>query len=186
MEFSWDFAGFYFSIIGSFTLSIYFYCRYISEKNRADHDSLTGLYTRKCFINKSKQKSNGDYALGIVDIDKFKDINDTYGHKKGDDVLSKMGHIFKTFSSEHNAYVARLGGEEFGFLVDSDSANDFFETLREEIEQCSFLRGENITISVGYARYKSDYRSPSEWLHAADRFLYDAKEAGRNKVLGDI
>lgn len=151
-------------------------------------DELTHLYTRdvfEFFINKCFEESirNGAcVAFALFDIDDFKNVNDTYGHQKGDEVLKDLSNIILKNIREMDVGV-RYGGEELGVIfpnTDQDAAGVISERIREKIEV--FFRGEmNITISCGVADSKGK-KSVGDLVKGADTALYHAKESGKNQV----
>lgn len=120
-------------------------------------------------------------SLILMDLDKFKKINDVYGHTVGDDILVKFTQLIKSrIRSTDSLY--RFGGEEFVVLADNTNlieAAKLAEQLRSEVEQCKYLSQYKVTISLGTAQYKGD-ETGYEWLGRADKAMYQAKEAGRN------
>lgn len=154
------------------------------------HDALTGLYNRYAFNQKIEKMSgvaqNG-LALFIVDIDKFKDINDAKGHLVGDIVLQEVAKTLSQ-SVEENSLVSRWGGEEFAILLfDNDDTFEKGEYLRKEIENKVFCVNDEqikITISIGVATaQKNTVPNYFDLLGVADKMLYKAKNEGRNKVV---
>jgi len=163
---------------------------------RATRDSLTGLYNRQFFFEqldmdiRKWRRNNLLFSLGIMDIDLFKNINDTFGHLSGDRVLKGLASFLerKLRSSD---IIARYGGEEFVFIMhDSDKmkALSVMERLRSDLASTE-MDSENrifITIScgicdIGEVQVRDD--SAGEMLEIADRRLYIAKNEGRNRVV---
>jgi len=173
--------------------------RTLEEKNAelqelSIRDSLTGLYNRKHLtetlineIARSKRHKN-TFGVLMIDIDHFKKYNDEYGHLAGDEVLRKMADIFKGSIRECD-YTARYGGEEFLIMMpetDSDSTLKAAERIRGVIEKEQFnLKDETLrlTISIGVALYPQNGSDPDSLIDAADTSLYQAKKAGRNRVV---
>jgi diguanylate cyclase (GGDEF)-like protein len=128
----------------------------------------------------------GDRRLAVFDIDRFKQVNDTYGHAAGDEVLRTFARVAKTVVRE-NDRVARLGGEEFAILLTGstlDQAMKICERLRRSIEkEVTKVAGKSISVTVsgGIARIAADGDVHST-LVAADAALYEAKKAGRNQL----
>lgn len=155
-------------------------------------DPLTGLPNRKCIdvflSSKFNEFKMADIPFGVlfVDIDKFRDFNDIYGHEVGDEVL-KM--IAKTCSSKLRSadMFGRYGGEEFVGVLSGVSRNGIIETADtiRALTEKSILRcaGKEIhvTISIGATMVK-DNDSVQSVIQRADRMLYQSKESGRNKV----
>lgn len=149
-------------------------------------DPLTGLLNRRAFMD-IVSASQPPYALAIIDIDRFKLVNDTWGHGAGDEVLihvaRTMEHIFGQMGQ-----VARLGGEEFAvvlFGMDKLTAISTVDQYRQKLASCPVVVGGRaiaVTISVGVSQCRSDY-GHSILLTDADRALYLAKAAGRNRVV---
>jgi len=133
------------------------------------------------------KRYNTKLTLCLVDIDKFKGVNDTYGHKAGDIVLRT---IAKKCASKirKSDYFCRYGGEEFALILpetDLSAAITVAETLRESIEKCSFQYAEEsvgITISCGLAQIKKN-DTLDRLFQRADQSLYKAKETGRNRCI---
>jgi diguanylate cyclase (GGDEF)-like protein len=127
-------------------------------------------------------------ALLAIDLDKFKPINDTYGHPIGDLVLTELADIMKSTARESDI-VARLGGDEFMILLPDtgwQGATTFAERLRRHVDEHTFGGDEaslQVTISVGVALARgTDDVTPEYLLEEADRSLYKAKTAGRNRI----
>lgn len=124
------------------------------------------------------------YWLGILDIDHFKNINDTYGHVIGDEVLIMVTRLLQA-SLRQSDLLYRYGGEEFVAIIaanDLDSATQAFERARIKVEQFQFPQVGNITISGGFSSADPSVL-PQEVINRADSSLYASKNAGRNRVL---
>jgi diguanylate cyclase (GGDEF)-like protein/PAS domain S-box-containing protein len=152
-------------------------------------DHLTGLYNRVKFnevLNdevKRMRREISNISLIMFDIDRFKQVNDNFGHPVGDEVLIKLANLVKNYVRETDI-VARWGGEEFMILVkatDLDGASKLAQKLREEIEKEEFSIVGHITCSFGVAEYrgKGDEKT---LLTRVDEALYRAKNNGRNRV----
>jgi diguanylate cyclase (GGDEF)-like protein len=168
--------------------------RLMSEFHRdAITDRLTGLYNYAYFIDELKKeqfradRSGSHFSLIIYDLDFFKQVNDTYGHEKGNLLLQGVANILKTNARKMDT-VARYGGEEFVILMpDSDGAEyEVAERIRKRVEEAEFTRVADkplkITISGGVCTYPHHALSIYELLDKADKGLYAAKNTGRNKV----
>ncbi|NLL63075.1 MAG: GGDEF domain-containing protein [Ruminococcaceae bacterium] len=159
-------------------------------------DPLTAVYNRRymySFLDTQIKKSrteNMPLSVAIFDIDKFKDLNDTYGHLLGDVVLKALASILKN-SCREGEIVARYGGEEFILIlpgIELDAAADRAEKLRLCIEQ-SYLSPElpkdkPVTVSAGVSTFQAGY-DIEDMIAIADTRLYKAKETGRNKVISE-
>ncbi len=153
-------------------------------------DFLTKLYNREEIqrvleieINRTN-RYNTNFSILFIDIDKFKTINDTFGHNVGDDVLVELSKILKDNSRKTDT-IGRWGGEEFIIVctqTDIKEAFDFADHLRKIIENHKFPTVKQVTISCGVAQYEKDDTS-SKIISKADAALYIAKEEGRNRVI---
>jgi diguanylate cyclase (GGDEF)-like protein len=159
--------------------------------NMAVTDSLTGLYVRRYFMAKLQEeirraeRYNKVLSIVIADLDRFKRINDTYGHDVGDHVLETVGSFLKKNIRDVDV-VARYGGEEFLLMIpeaDKDSAFCLSERLREKFSQINLEDLPPITISLGIATYPSDGTEIDELIRKADAAMYTAKQNGRNRVV---
>ena len=166
------------------------------------HDELTGLLTSKSFFSELRREAARAEAEGrpfcvlMMDLDHFKQVNDTYGHLVGSQTLEEVGALI-TRALRAGDVAARFGGEEFAaFLLDADLAQALVaaERTRSAIEAHTFAAvrrgssaelapGFHITISIGIASFPQDARDPIELIELADTALYRAKQAGRNRVL---
>ncbi len=157
-------------------------------------DPLTGLYNRRYAtqhmqkIVERSQASQKEFAVMMMDLDRFKRINDTEGHDAGDLVLKEFSHRIQE-NVRGVDLVARMGGEEF-LLVMPDAGNmvakHVSERLRRAIESQPFITKSgnrlNITVSIGVAIGQPDGQDPNNLIKCADMALYEAKSAGRNLV----
>jgi len=179
-----------------------FYCRvtqnlemleYIQKLREASiRDPLTGLYNRRHFFEAAQDfhrrlaRGQAPLTLAMLDIDHFKQVNDTHGHAAGDEVLK---HVAQALSNRFHGrdLVARLGGEEFCVLapgVSSQTALAVFDDLRNSIERSKVKLGSTsvgVTVSIGLC--DRPMASLDAMLAAADAALYKAKRTGRNRVL---
>lgn len=154
----------------------------------ATTDSLTGLMTRRAFVEaaeKMLKRTGSEHPLSVLicDLDKFKSINDTYGHDIGDLVLQKVSNEASSIS----AAVGRLGGEEFAFLVERhlDDAIEMADCFRKSVGGLDLRAGTEtirITCSVGVTEWEPGDTIDS-LLRRADVSLYEAKRAGRDRVV---
>jgi diguanylate cyclase (GGDEF)-like protein len=166
---------------------------YLKTKDLAIKDGLTGLYMRRYFIEKLdeeikrvKQLST-TFSFLMVDIDHFKECNDTYGHLFGDKVLRILGEFLKDNLRDVDI-IGRYGGEEFAIILPNtnlNGANFVAERLRSNFEKLVIKVNENegrkVTLSIGGVEYKKDMKL-MEVINCADKALYHSKETGRNKV----
>ena len=161
-------------------------------------DSLTGIFNRRYFNLvyerefKRALRSNKAITFIMIDIDFFKQYNDTYGHLQGDVALQNVARVLKTSLLRPGDFVFRLGGEEFGvILTEADCAQtrQMAERLRFNVESLNMEHKGNkksglLTISLGaICIIPTESMSNESLLHAADTSLYAAKERGRNNVV---
>ena len=156
-------------------------------------DGLTQIFNRRYFeetldreISRSIRYSR-EMSLVMIDIDHFKQINDTFGHLAGDHVLKHMASVIKTKIRREDIF-ARYGGEEFGLLlpeVDGKGAAQMADKTRKLVEKQKFEFDKEVipvTISLGVATLKAGQRDGADLVRAADAKLYEAKSEGRNRV----
>ena len=159
--------------------------------NLALRDALTGLANRRAFDDAlhrglaGARRTERPMTLLILDIDFFKQVNDTYGHATGDDVLRGVGRVIVA-STRDADLPARIGGEEFVVVcpaTDLEGARVVAERLRSNMEARDFGLSppRTITVSIGLAESSVVDEDAEEFLARADRHLYAAKQRGRNQ-----
>ncbi|MDO4538137.1 MAG: GGDEF domain-containing protein [Coriobacteriales bacterium] len=161
------------------------------------HDTLTGLLNRRGFypyVAKSYERNagaKGRCCLAMLDIDHFKEINDTYGHDAGDAVLKHLAEVFGEYAKDWpGLHACRWGGEEFLLTYDFDKADEAhrrcpFDELRETMANAVVVYdGQTIrwTVTIGVADY-AEGTSPDDIISLSDKRLYQGKQAGRNRVV---
>jgi diguanylate cyclase (GGDEF)-like protein len=165
------------------------------QRQLAVRDGLTGLYNRRAFgellvaaIANEDRRPSGSLGLVILDLDHFKKLNDTYGHPAGDAALRSLARLLDQHLRKGDQ-AARYGGEEFVVILPGSDAQHSVgaaERLRSALEKHRFVfEGARIPLSasLGVAIWPGDGRDPEPLLAAADRALYAAKQAGRNRVI---
>ena len=177
-----------------------FFCRVIQNieyienidaiHKAANTDYLTGLPNRRYFftrVNALLQSKPAFMSLALMDIDYFKNINDTYGHDGGDEILKAIAALLLEESAEYQ--VARLGGEEFCVFmpnVELSEATDILEIFRQKVEALRISFGKDVlqcTLSIGVTdQYNGNI---DDMLQRTDKYLYQAKELGRNLLVSD-
>jgi diguanylate cyclase (GGDEF)-like protein/PAS domain S-box-containing protein len=159
----------------------------------ATHDGLTGLYNHREFYRRFKEeverckRYHHAFSLLMIDLDHFKNINDSYGHPVGDEVLRTVSQLLKDIRNVD--IIARYGGEEIAIImpqVGKQAALFVSERLRKKVEdvRISAPGGKKIqiTISIGIAVFPDDSEDGDVLIHTADQCLYAAKRLGRNMV----
>jgi len=152
-------------------------------------DGLSGLLNRRAFAE-AMEGALHDASLAIADLDRFKAINDVYGHSAGDFVIRAVAEIFSHFASAPHVS-ARLGGEEFGLIIHGGTLHqrlERIEAIRRAIENLRLqFDGKPIstTISIGVTEISLE-RRPEAVYAAADRALYRAKANGRNCIVHEL
>ncbi|MBW8300646.1 MAG: GGDEF domain-containing protein [Hydrogenophaga sp.] len=160
-----------------------------TQRQLAERDGLTGLLNRRMFLAQAQTLAqNGPAAIAVLDLDHFKSINDTFGHKGGDDALMQFAERV-TRGLPPGALFGRLGGEEFGICLpghDRASALAVLERLRHMVSHQDIRSGDRafvLTFSCGFTVMDDPARSLDAWMADADAGLYAAKSAGRDRVV---
>jgi diguanylate cyclase (GGDEF)-like protein len=165
------------------------------QRQLAVRDGLTGLYNRRAFgellvsaVSNEDRRATGSLGLVLLDVDHFKKLNDTYGHPAGDAALRSLARLLDQHLRKGDQ-AARYGGEEFVVILpgaDAERSVGAAERLRSALERHRFVfEGARIPLSasLGVAVFPGDGRDAETLLSAADRALYAAKQAGRNRVV---
>lgn len=160
----------------------------------ATHDVLTQLPNRrKAESHLSEQlalakRTELPFCVGVLDLDKFKEINDVYGHQKGDDVLITAATLLRN-TLRITDFVARWGGEEFLLLLPNTQLDDcpaVLDKLHQAFRDYDWQKNlgvNDVTFSLGIASYPKHHQQASELIRLADRAMYRAKELGRNQSM---
>lgn len=169
-----------------------------SLRARSHVDALTGIYNRRYFDLalerelRRAQRSGGEVSLLLMDIDSFKAYNDHFGHPEGDACLITVAQSFSGMLKRPADVAARYGGEEFAAVLPDTSADKaclVANAIREHIASLALQHAPAavhpcVTLSIGVASYGANrLNDPASLLEAADRALYAAKRAGRNRVM---
>ena len=185
---------------------IEYFGNHIALLDYGEADTLTGLASRKTFDKhlfellgqaasdemtgghaenpaRRKLNDNSSHWLAVCDIDHFKQVNDTFGHLIGDEVLIMVAQVMRQ-SFRFDDQLFRFGGEEFIALLqptDPASAQATLDRFRRDIEETVFSRVGHVTVSVGFSRLLPN-DTPTDVIDRADEALYYAKHNGRNRV----
>jgi two-component system cell cycle response regulator len=164
-------------------------------KTLAVTDSLTGLYNHNFFYTRLEEefnralRYNTTLSIIMMDIDDFKKINDTYGHRTGDMVLKEMANVIRKLVRKTDV-VSRYGGEEFAIILphtNLEGAEEEADRIRENILKHEYpgLSKQTISVSLGVAAYaqKGAIINSGDLVNLADTALYEAKRSGKNRVV---
>lgn len=156
-------------------------------------DSLTNLYNHEAFYEELKnqmelfEEKRESFSIFVIDIDNFKQVNDTYGHAYGDEVIRTVAHVIEKNRGSKD-FAARYGGEEFAMICPGKRAKEVVivaDKIRREIAERSIESKQEpkcFTVSIGVAEYCHTYQTGSSFFEEADQALYEAKATGKNKV----
>jgi two-component system cell cycle response regulator len=158
-------------------------------------DELTGLANRRRLMAelerelRRSERHGRPFSILMLDVDRFKSFNDTYGHPAGDALLKRLANTLRKCVRDVDM-VARYGGEEFLVMLPETPAADaamVAERIRASTEADRFTpdggsAALNVTVSIGSAAFPDDAKTPDTLIEAADQALYRSKESGRNRV----
>lgn len=182
-------------LVNIISISIGNACLYEEVKNLSLTDGMTNLHNYRYFqgrlreeINRAKRNKT-EISLIMLDIDHFKNYNDTLGHQAGDEALRMIGKLLKKTVRDDDI-VTRYGGEEFCIIlpgIKKNSIKPLAERIRKSVEKAAFYKEEvqpsgRVTISLGGSNFPKDADNMNELIHKADEALYKAKSMGRNQV----
>lgn len=190
----YDKLSFYNNLLGQIIMSVSNAFLYYEMEQMAIKDPLTGIYNRRHF-----NAISGDYkeqymdrgkkiSVMLFDIDKFKRINDTYGHIFGDEVIGYCGKTAGKYAKEYDGMAVRYGGEEFILVFPDKDINEvkhICELMHEEIKEKEFYYNEKlirINTSIGISTYSGEVKDFEELVNQADEAMYYSKEHGRGRI----
>ncbi|MDR1891822.1 MAG: GGDEF domain-containing protein [Oscillospiraceae bacterium] len=194
---------FFFCLFAAAIVFLLFYIRFMKRrmKQLAYYDPLTRMPNRyalkECLAKASSMSGSPRFTLYFIDVDNFKQVNDSVGHEAGDALLCEVGRIFNRLAEEENAaspkseqfsIASRYGGDEFVLVIPSvkdfdaavNYANNLLSNFANHMSQ-SRLENRGIHLSVGAAVFGLHTRDTGELLQQADFAMYEAKKAGRNR-----
>lgn len=170
---------------------------YATMENLATRDGLTGIYNRRHF-NKlfsdyvtAAMDKRQSIAVALFDIDKFKNVNDTYGHSFGDMVIVTVSHIANEIVEQNGGILGRYGGEEFMMAFLNKNVRDILpivEEIHERIKQTELSHNGQIVkinVSIGVTDYPNTCSNPADLLNHADWAMYYSKQHGRGRITVD-
>jgi diguanylate cyclase (GGDEF)-like protein len=182
------------TLLNQISMAAYNSLLYQQIEDMARTDGLTGLLNHRTFTEKLADKHREldrtprPFSVLLMDIDKFKAVNDRYGHPVGDQAIKAVARVLQE-TIRSTDFVARYGGEEFAVgMIETDrtGAVHIAERVRKIMEQTSVTRvydGElKVTLSIGVASFPEDTESAARLVTMADEALYHAKRSGRNRV----
>jgi diguanylate cyclase (GGDEF)-like protein len=159
-------------------------------KQKSRRDGLTGLFNRATFDDLLREnmaiaeKTGSGFSLILIDIDNFKNVNDTHGHLAGDMVLSELGKMLQSILRQDDA-ACRYGGEEFAILVQYATQNQIARAagkIRSHVENHQFGQLPRISVSIGCSAYRP-VETAESFIDRVDQALYEAKRNGKNRVV---
>jgi len=162
----------------------------IDQQQRASTDALTGVFSRRAFHDRLQhdlqiaRRNRAQITLALLDLDNFKSLNDTYGHAKGDQALTRVARALRNATRAMDT-VARLGGDEFVLVLpetDQSGAQEVVSKLRLELRTTLEDVAPGVTCSIGVLTFLNAPDSADEAVGAADALMYQAKRRGRNTV----
>jgi diguanylate cyclase (GGDEF)-like protein len=162
---------------------------YLTAVSQAAMDSLTGLGNRRTFFAEldaeiSRQRRQaGSFSLAVLDLDGFKDLNDSKGHRAGDEALKLVADILRTCTRTSDS-LGRIGGDEFGILIRNTDleCTTMLRDLCATIARASAAAGYAVTTSIGCKTFPSPPESVADALQQADGIMYEAKLRGKNRA----
>ena len=164
-------------------LALYIY----NQDSLISTDPLTGIYNRNMLNNyiSNGMDNNYTYYILMIDIDRFKSINDTYGHLEGDKALRYMAKLISNVANKNGDFYARYGGDEFIIISKEENEENIINLIKSinlELTKTKEDLGYAFTTSIGYAIYNKD-KTIEETIEIADQNLYKAKEVAHEKGL---
>ena len=165
-----------------------------SVRQEAGEDSLTRIPNRRSFDRRFVEEVSlverhlDPLSILLIDIDRFKEVNDNYGHLIGDRVLQGVAHVLDDARRQHD-FLARYGGEEFVMLLPKttlEQAEPVAERIRDAVEKAAFKKDGNtihVTCSIGTSQFRPGIDNLDTFVARCDAALYAAKSKGRNRVM---
>lgn len=196
-DFFSDGITYYETCIVEFTVAIKSTKMYLKMQDMARKDGLTGIYNRIYFNELFKsaatraRKYDKKLSVALFDIDKFKKINDTYGHLAGDEVIKMVAGVADRYAEKNKGFACRYGGEEFLIVVPDFDENDFIPVLEEmhnEIKSTIVKYKDDeihVNVCIGFTSYPSLCDNTDHLVNRADMAMYYGKKHGRGRLVQD-
>lgn len=189
--------NYYEASVAEFNISVKNSKLYLMMQDMAHKDGLTGINNRMYFmqlfdaaVKKTKRKKSS-LSVALYDIDKFKTVNDTYGHLAGDAVIKTVAAIGNRYAEENGGFVGRYGGEEFLIVLPDKSEKEalpILEAMHEEIKNTVVKHEEDVikvNVCIGLTSYPNICIDPNMLINRADMAMYYGKEHGRGRLVVD-
>ena len=189
--------NYYEASVAEFNISVKNSKLYLMMQDMAHKDGLTGINNRMYFmqlfdaaVKKAKRKKSS-LSVALYDIDKFKSVNDTYGHLAGDAVIKTVASIGNKYAEENGGFVGRYGGEEFLIVLPDKSEKEalpILETMHEEIKNTIVKHEQDnikVNVCIGLTSYPNICDEPNMLINRADMAMYYGKEHGRGRLVID-
>jgi diguanylate cyclase (GGDEF)-like protein len=180
--------------LGFFVINVYMISRLRGalerEKEASRMDHLTGVANSKAFFEMTQleiyrcRRNRKPLSVAFLDCDNFKEVNDRFGHSKGDEFLRQVADTLKK-GLRATDILARVGGDEFAVVLpdaNAQDANAIFVRLRNALSEAMQDKGFNVTMSVGVASFSKPPEEAREIIAQADEFMYAVKKHGKNRV----
>ena len=187
--------SFYESSLMDFTAAVRSAKLYLQMEDMATKDGLTGVYNRAYFnenypsICAKSIVNEKSLSVAMLDIDKFKSVNDTYGHLAGDEVIRMVASVARKYAKKYNGYAVRYGGEEFLLILQGFTVDEFYDILKEAhddiVNNIVEFEGEKIYVnaSIGMSQYPDIATEIVDVLDQSDHAMYFSKEHGRGMIV---
>lgn len=189
---------FFGSIATQITIAVNNANLYAKMEEIATKDGLTGIYNRRHLQKKIEEslleikEKNGVLSISLFDIDKFKKINDTYGHLFGDEAIKMVAHYAEKYAQDNGGFAGRYGGEEFVVAlpnINLDKTIKIMEQMHADIKKEALYYSDDVTvyinISMGITEFPGFGKGTEDLLKRADNAMYYSKEHGRGKITVD-
>ncbi len=175
-----------------FSLAVFLFFNYMTRsRTLISQDPLSGVNNRVTFNkyinNVFVSREHSDAYIIFIDIDKFKLINDTYGHLEGDEAISLVGKTLKSIAGEYNAFVARIGGDEFVLVVqqcDEEKVKKIIDSISYELDERLIFSDKkyDFTVSCGYVYFEPQAHNLKDLISKADKRMYQEKSRKKEEV----